>query len=463
MPTTPSAKDGSRFLKRENSNRNNQQQTKTLPPMNNEWTKRPFARVLLVWCMGIIGAVYLPPKAIQLTTLTLFLLLAIGLCWGKRSRAAWPSFEQRWCWGGLFLLLFMALALEYTTLRLRLPPLEMLPSAQAFCQKVQFRLLESFDDLPINDAEKSLLGTICLGYRQELSWTLRRQFSLAGAAHILAVSGFHVGVVYSFCRLLLFGTATRTRFYIPKQLVLLGVVWFFAALTGLAASAVRAALMLSFYIVAHLIRRRTDSFNITLASAFCMLVYNPFYLFDLGFELSYAAVLSILFFYRRIQAWITLVNPIVRTIWQWFAIALAAQFGSLPLCLYYFGEVSSVVLLTALPVSFFSCLLIPAALLWAILHLFGWTPEIFSHLIAFLVEGFVEFIERMGQIPPFRSGVSYTATLLFLSYLLLFIGCWLIKRYEQKRNQFHWSNPNAAKFRDLHYISIEKGEEGKRV
>ena len=86
-----------------------------------------------------------------------------------------------------------------------------------------------------------------------------------------------------------------------KYSVLLVAIWLFAGMTGLAAPAVRSALMLSLYLLGRMFRRRAGSYNTWGASAFCMLVYNPFYLFDIGFELSFIAVLSILFFYKRIR------------------------------------------------------------------------------------------------------------------------------------------------------------------
>ena len=242
------------------------------------------------------------------------------------------------------------LAIEYTYFRLRIPALNLAMPLLSFCQEWQTRLLSTFDPLPLSDSEKSILGAICYGYKQSLSPEMRQQFSMAGAAHILAVSGFHVGVVYSLLR-------------------------------------------------------------------------------------TIAAVLSILFFYPRINEWLHLTelfNPIVQTAWQWLVIALAAQIGTLPLCFYYFGEVSSIALLSALPITLFSTCLIPISLLWSLLSLCGYEFPLLSSCITGLTHGFLGVIERMGQIPPFRFNCPYFIWFSPLLYLILIGACVYIKKREKK-------------------------------
>ena len=212
-----------------------------------------------------------------------------------------------------------------------------------------------------------------------------------------------------------------------KYSILLVAIWLFAGMTGLAAPAIRSALMLSLYLLGRMLRRRADSYNTWAASAFCMLVYNPFYLFDIGFELSFVAVLSILFFYKRIRVWFSLRNPWIQTVWDWFAISLAAQVYTLPLCFYYFGSVSSVALLTALPVTFLSTLLIPAALLWMLLSVMGWNWELLASLVSGLTASFCLFIDRLGRVPALAASVPFTPGMLGLLYASLFFFTLYIK------------------------------------
>ena len=100
--------------------------------------------------------------------------------------------------------------------------------------------------------------------------------------------------------------------------------------------------MLTMYLTGGVLDRRAERYNILAASAFCMLVYEPLYLFDIGFQLSYLAVLSILYFQPRLQALIKVHNPFLRTPWGWVTVTLSAQAGTTFLCLYYFGQFSTV-------------------------------------------------------------------------------------------------------------------------
>ncbi|MFQ6928737.1 MAG: ComEC/Rec2 family competence protein [Parabacteroides merdae] len=136
-----------------------------------------------------------------------------------------------------------------------------------------------------------------------------------GVAHILAVSGFHVAIVCGFLSFLFSFLPRNGCCRWIRYISLLVLLWGFAAITGLAVSSVRAALMLTMYLTGGVLDRRAERYNILAASAFCMLVYEPLYLFDIGFQLSYLAVLSILYFQPRLQALIKVHNPFLRTPW----------------------------------------------------------------------------------------------------------------------------------------------------
>ena len=164
---------------------------------------------------------------------------------------------------------------------------------------------------------------------------------------------------------------------------------------GLGGSSVRAALMLTMYLMGRMLDRRAERYNILAASAFCMLVYEPLYLFDIGFQLSYLAVLSILYFQPRLQALIKVHNPFLRTPWGWVTVTLSAQAGTTFLCLYYFGQFSTVFLLTNLPLTFLATLLIPASLVYMFLPEwipgYGWLQvgvEWLAHGLLWVVDAF---------------------------------------------------------------------------
>ena len=397
--------------------------------MAEEFQKRPFARLLILWISGICIATYVPfPGWIGIGT-ALFFFLFLVLTKPVEARL---SFASRGNWGMLFAVFFLCLSIGYVRYRLRWEGTDELSAWQIYFREWQLRLLASLDVLDLAEQEKNVLATLTLGYRQHLDWTIRERFNFSGAAHILSVSGFHVGVVYAFLRTCLFFLPEHTLFRYVKQILLLVGIWGFTLLAGMESPAVRSALMLSFYLVGKLLVRRADSYNTWAASAFCMLVYNPFYLFDLGFELSYLAVLSILFFYRRIRGWFALRNPGLQMLWDWVAVSLAAQIGTLPLCFYYFGQISSVSMLVALPVTVYSILLIPCALCWIMLYQFGCAWSWVGTGVAWLTSSFCHFIDRMGRIPPLAASRPFTPLLLVLSYTTLLAFCIYLYNKEKR-------------------------------
>ena len=249
--------------------------------------------------------------------------------------------------------------------------------------------------LNLTDEEKSVLATITVGYRQAMSREVRNRFSVTGVAHILAVSGFHVAIVCGFLSFLFSFLSRNGCCRWIRYISLLVLLWGFVAITGLAASSVRAALMLTMYLTGGVLDRRAERYNILAASAFCMLVYEPLYLFDIGFQLSYLAVLSILYFQPRLQALIKVHNPFLRTPWGWVTVTLSAQAGTTFLCLYYFGQFSTVFLLTNLPLTFLATLLIPASLVYMFLPEwipgYGWLQvgvEWLAHDLLWVVDAF---------------------------------------------------------------------------
>ncbi len=349
---------------------------------------RPFARPLLVWIAGAILQTVFSCCTYSwvLLLLPVIILTTAGLALRGQEHFC---YETRWLWGAVFLSLLLFLSIQKTAYSQFEASSEHPTSLLSrWAREEQQRLLEPIEKLNLTDEEKSVLATITVGYRQAMSREVRNRFSVTGVAHILAVSGFHVAIV---CGFLSRNGCCRWIRYIS----LLVLLWGFVAITGLAASSVRAALMLTMYLTGGVLDRRAERYNILAASAFCMLVYEPLYLFDIGFQLSYLAVLSILYFQPRLQALIKVHNPFLRTPWGWVTVTLSAQAGTTFLCLYYFGQFSTVFLLTNLPLTFLATLLIPASLVYMFLPEwipgYGWLQvgvEWLAHDLLWVVDAF---------------------------------------------------------------------------
>ena len=386
--------------------------------------KRPFARPLFFWISGILLYFYssLSWLVCGLAAWIILFLFFLGRSWigspGHRF-----SYETRWVWGMAVSVLVMALAIEVSALAYWRA--EYIPRSVSFWEgraiHAQRSLVDGFDRLHLPDEEKSILATLTLGYKRSMRQETRERFSLAGVSHILAVSGFHVSVVSGF---LSFLCSFMSRWWIGRwirYLFLIGGIWCFAFITGLASSSVRAALMLSLYLTGRQLRRSTNSYNTLAAAAFCMLVYNPFYLFDLGFQLSYLAVFFILFLTPRLKGWIAVRNPLLAQPWAWISVSIAAQLGTVGLCLYYFGYFSIVFLFTNPPVIVLATLLIPLAFLWMVYPV-GWVgQDALQGLVEALVRFMMRVVEVFGELPFASMGWVFGFWDLLGSYLMLLL------------------------------------------
>lgn len=340
--------------------------------MIKELQKRPFARPLLFWITGILVETQFSCHALSF----LLLIVPVGMLlasFGRSKPYVACMYGNRWI-GGLsivFLLLFLSVQSTYYGARRQ----EAGPSYSAISQwgeEKRQSVLKPFGKLALSDSEKSVLTTITLGYRATMDREVKRRFSMAGVAHILAVSGFHVAIVCGFLSLFF---SVLPRYGWGKWVRYLGTVallWIFVFISGMAASALRAGLMSTLFLTGRVLERPGDRYNTLAACAFCMLAYKPFYLFDIGFQLSYLAVFSILFLQPRIRKWIAVRNPLLSVPWNWIAVSLAAQAGTVFLCLYYFGQFSSVFLLANLPLTLIATCLIPITLVWMVLP--DWFP-----------------------------------------------------------------------------------------
>lgn len=391
-----------------------------------EIQKRPFVRPLFIWITGILL------QSIFNCSIISFLLIVIptvfiAFAWlAPGIDVAGCNYELRWIWGVVFLSLLLSFSIQRTAYWQGGRGESDTSFLMEFAGGKQEYLLKPFDRLNLSKEEKSVLATITLGYRKDMSRDVRKRFSLTGVAHLLAVSGFHVAVVCGFLSLL-FSFLPKSPFYRwLKYLLTLCLLWCFVVITGLAPSAVRAGLMLTLYLSGRVLRRTTDGYNTLAAAAFCMLAFNPLYLFDVGFQLSYLAVLSILFLQPRLQDLIMVRNPIVAMPWGWITVTLAAQAGTTLLYLYYFGQFSLVFLCTNLPLTFLATFLIPAGFIWILLPagipgygLLQLFVEKMTHTLFWIVDSFsrvtqVAFYTRIGLLVTV---LGYGSILCFLLYL----------------------------------------------
>lgn len=211
-------------------------------------------------------------------------------------------------------------------------------------------LLEIFRKNKIEKDEYAVLAALTLGYTGEISQEVRDDFTASGAMHILSVSGQHVAILYFALAFLLSLLDKVTRSEKPKLLTIILFLWLYALITGLSSPTVRSAIMFSFVLAGKMVDRKMSIYNSIFASAFVMLAYNPFDLFNVSFQLTYSALLGIVFFQPLIYSKLSFNNGVVDWVWNMFSVSIAAQIGILPLQLFYFQQFANYFLLTNLMV-----------------------------------------------------------------------------------------------------------------
>ncbi|MEO6289205.1 MAG: ComEC/Rec2 family competence protein [Ginsengibacter sp.] len=191
--------------------------------------------------------------------------------------------------------------------------------------------------IPGNE-EKAIALALLIGYKIDLDKDLVQAYSNAGVVHLIAISGLHMGIIYSILFWLFAKIPVVKKSKMARLVLILFCLWFFALLTGASGSVLRSAFMFSFISIGLNINKKTSVYNSMAASAFLLLCYNPFLLWDVGFQLSYLAVLGIVIAQPFISKWFYFKNKLLRATWQLSSVSLAAQLFTFPVCIYYFHQ-----------------------------------------------------------------------------------------------------------------------------
>jgi competence protein ComEC len=207
-----------------------------------------------------------------------------------------------------------------------------------FANDSRSNLINTLREKGIKGKELAVASALILGYKDSIDAELKSAYSSAGAMHVLAVSGLHVGVIFLiFSQLLSFFEKIKYG-NIIKGILLILILWCYALLTGLSPSVMRAATMFSFIVVAKMTKRNSSFFNTLAASALVLLIYNPLLLMEVGFQLSYMAVIGIVIIQPWINNWVSFKYWIPQKIWEITAVSVAAQIATFPLGLLYFHQ-----------------------------------------------------------------------------------------------------------------------------
>ncbi len=284
-----------------------------------------------------------------------------------------------------------------------------------------------------NKNVEGIAEALLIGYKEDLDKDLVQAYSNTGVVHIIAISGLHLGLIYA----VLFWIFTRVpwvkRQKIFNLVIILSFLWLFSFVTGASASVIRSAVMFTCILTGKTFFKQASTYNSLSASAFLMLSYNPYYLWDVGFQLSYLAVFGIVWLQQPIYRLFYISFWPFRQIWSLMSVTLAAQVFAFPVCLYYFHQFPNTFLFTNLFAVPLSTLILFGEI--ALLAFSWWAglAKLLGVVISWLIDVMNKVIQTFNDLP--YSLLDQVYANVFTTWLLysFILGCcaWLL--YKNKK------------------------------
>lgn len=299
-------------------------------------------------------------------------------------------------------------------------------NVKAHAERMRSYLLRRFNLAGIDGAEFALVSALVLGETDGLSKETKSDFSISGISHILSVSGLHVAVVYAVLAFLLSFLDKFNRWRIPKQVLIVLLLFFYAFLTGLSPSVLRSAFMFSLMAMGKCLHRKSHTLNTVLFSAFVLLLWNPGFLFDLGFQLSYLAVFFIVTVHPRLVALWTPAHKPVKYLWEMLCLSMVAQLGTSPLTVQAFHSFPNYFLVNNLVAVPYSSLVIYLALAFLLVSGIPWLGPLTAKLLGGFLHGFLFLVETMGNLPRAMSTNLYPNSMEVVGFYLIMLTAFLV-------------------------------------
>ncbi|SNR76388.1 ComEC/Rec2 family competence protein [Lutibacter flavus] len=282
-----------------------------------------------------------------------------------------------------------------------------------------------------NNDELAVVNALLLGQRQRISSDLLESYSSAGAIHILAVSGLHIGII-----LLILNFLFKPLLYFKNGKFIAGfliicLLWSYAIVASLSASVVRAVTMFTAITIGMYANRPTNIYYTLVISMFFLLLFNPYYLFEVGFQLSYLAVFAIVWIQPKLNNLITPKFWLINKMWQLLTVSLAAQIGVLPLSIYYFHQFPGLFFVSNLVIIPFLGFILTVGIIVISLSLISQLPQVLADLFMFIIKQMNHFVDWIANQHVFIiKDISLSVFLMVAIYSFIFL---FIKWTEKKQ------------------------------
>ena len=311
-------------------------------------------------------------------------------------------------------------------------------SLKGWASSIRRQLINKLEKADFGDKEFGIIKALLLGQRADIAPETIRQYQRAGAMHILAISGLHIGIILLILRYLF-----QPLSYLPKGRYLslaMAVIalWIYALITGFSASVIRATAMFSFLAYTLFLNRLSQAYNtLALSMFFLLVVVDPLLIFQVGFQMSYAAVMAILWVYPALQPLWKPRSWFLRKVWQLIVVSLSAQLGVLPISLYYFHQFPALFLISSLVIIPSLGIILGGGILISALSLLEKLPaglaKVYNQVISYMND-FVQWVSEQEAF--FFEGLSFDHMDVLLAYAFLISLMVLIKKpsYIRLRN-----------------------------
>jgi competence protein ComEC len=276
--------------------------------------------------------------------------------------------------------------------------------------------------------EAGLAEAMLIGYKEDLDKKLVQSYSDTGVVHIIAISGLHLGLIYWLLMLLCKPLSKHKTGRIIQPILIIAGLWLFSCIAGGSPSVLRSAVMFTCIVIGASINRKTSIFNSLAASAFMLLCFNPMWLWDAGFQLSYAAVLSLAVFYKPIYNLFFIQNKLLDLLWKSICVTLAAQILTVPVSVYHFHQFPNLFLIANLLAVPLSSIIIIGEIILCLVSIFPFVATGIGYLLHHIVYWLNTFIEQVGSM-PFATMNDLLVSFPQLICLYAFIGAiawWLL-------------------------------------
>jgi competence protein ComEC len=294
------------------------------------------------------------------------------------------------------------------------------------------KLLSIIEQNKITGNEAAVLSALLVGYKDNLDASVIRAYSASGAMHVLAVSGLHVGIIYIIINSAFYFLDKIKNGIIFKSIIILLFLCAFAFITGLSPSVLRASTMFSFVAIGKAFNRNTNIYNTLAASAILLLLVNPFMITEVGFQLSYLAVIGIVSFQKGFYDLIEVKNKCLDKIWQLITVSIAAQLSTFPLGLLYFHQFPNYFLLSNLVVIPLATIIIHLAILMFVLSPLPFLSKYIAwltHKLLYVLNYSVQFIEKLPLSITDSVYITVFETIIIYA-IILFISVYFVQKHK---------------------------------